>query len=428
MLLGFMLPTWFLSMWISNTATTVMMITIAESILSCLENPGEDSESENLDEDYKRDVKKLGVALSLCTCYSSSCGGIATLIGTGPNTILLGIVESRYGSVKGFDFACWMAYALPLSVMQLLSTWIVLMLIHIGPRDTFRCGKHRSPRTLELQRKFKSVIDREAEKLGSISFQEYSAGFLFASAGILWMSRSQGWGKLTKNTQDKNKVVSYVKDGQVGMLVALLALVWPARNPLTNFRAICKKHRNAEDEKELVKKESGPLFLMPWDVVNRRFPWGILMTLGGSFALSKISEKSGVSQWTGEKLSQLKELPPQLLVFIVTMVTSVLTELVSNVGTATILVPISIDLAKSMNQHPFLFSFPMTISASFAFCLPVSTPPNAIVYAHGRVTVRQMLVTGILLNLSGVLFCIVCTITYAYPLFGLDTLPDWANN
>ncbi|KAL3306988.1 hypothetical protein Ciccas_014513 [Cichlidogyrus casuarinus] len=220
--------------------------------------------------------------------------------------------------------------------------------------------------------------------------------------------------------------------------------MWPRKNPLTNIKAIWRKHHSVqepgqEQNRSAIKDES--LFLLPWEVVNKRFPWGILFTLGGSFALSAISQESGLSHWTGEKLTHMDHFPPQLMVFIISLITCIVTELASNVATATILLPIVMELACSLRKNPFLFAFPLTISSSFAFCLPVGTPPNAIVYSTGRVTVRQMVsfslaasnrvrqfCTGILLNLIGVLICTVSTITYAYPLFNLDHTPDWANN
>ncbi|KAL3307454.1 hypothetical protein Ciccas_014030, partial [Cichlidogyrus casuarinus] len=207
MLLGFMVPTWFLSMWINNTAATVMMVTIVNSVLSSLEQglvtqdlalkilktgKREDfavelekmeeplsSELEEQDQAYREDIRKFGVALSLCTCYSATCGGIATLTGTAPNAVLRGIVTTRYGAVDNFTFSTWMAYAFPISFLQLIFTWIILMLIYIGPRWTFTLGKNRSSKALELERRSKAVIDQEARNLGPMTFQEISAGFLF---------------------------------------------------------------------------------------------------------------------------------------------------------------------------------------------------------------------------------------------------------
>ncbi|KAG5442997.1 Solute carrier 13 member 5 [Clonorchis sinensis] len=485
LMLGVMLPTWFLSMWMSNTATTAMMITIVEAVIismdaievairelnetrfvrslsECLDSQ-RDSEvteprdklpvasvgnqalavehapspidskidPESLDQEPIRYVNLRGfnTGLSLAVCYASTCGGLATVTGTGPNAIFFGQVNSRYGEMTGLNFGSWMAFALPISILTLLVTWIVLTMIYIGPKAFCLCKLDKDQALL-----VRKVMHREYKKLGGFTYAEGSCCVLFALITSLWVTRNIGdfgWSKFFKS--EKNPTQIYVSDSQPAMLIALLAMTLPAVSPIELWRLQYKRLSNSAAHKEEresqktaeLKNES----LLPWHVVQKQVPWGIIFVLGGGFALSDVCQHSGLSDVIGRYLMEhVNGLPVVGLVAVFSILGAFFTELTSNAATISILLPILFSLSESMRIHPFLLTLPTTIATSFAFCLPAATPPNSIVFGRGRVRVKDMIKSGLFLNFAGCLITLTATITYAVPLFQMDTLPQWAVN
>ncbi|CAL8104199.1 unnamed protein product [Calicophoron daubneyi] len=476
LMLGFMVPTWFLSMWMSNTATTAMMITIVEALLVSVdsaENENEKREQEQQQNQIKsspclspskcvrgsptpeenRDIctdflpetinhvstttveeptsdvisrkkhaltnprsKNFSIALSLSVCYASTCGGIATITGTPPNSILFGLVNDRFGGSSDLNFGTWLTYALPVSVVMLILSWMWLALLHIGPSQCFRGVKDPGRKKM-----FEDIIKKESDKLGKFRYSEGLCCILFGVLTVLWITRdtgSVGWGSIF-NTSGENST-AYVTDTQPAILMAILALVLPAVNPLEMYRR--QKRPSAQQDKE-------DLFLLPWSTAQQRMPWGVILILGGGYALSDICKVSGLSREIGNYLAaQLSSVPTGALVFVSSMVAAALTEFTSNAATASILLPIMFSLASSMELHPFILSFPTTLGTSFAFSLPAATPPNSIVFGKGRVTTKDMILSGVPLNLAGSIVSLAATRTYAVPLFGMNAVPQWAKN
>lgn len=344
-LLGFMLATAFLSCWISNTATAMLMVTIGMAVLRQL-NPQPDSDDESLP------PSPFGISLMLGIAYAASIGGVATLIGTPPNAILAGVVEKQYGYSIGF--AEWMLFAAPLSLLMLLVTW--WFLTRVAFRQTMAAGLSGG----------RAVIREQLTQLGPMSRQEKHVLAVFALVVALWLFR----GLLTEIP-----FLSKLTDSSVAILGALLLFVIPA---------------------DLKKGQ----FLLDWKTAVR-IPWDIIILFGGGFALASGFAASGLTEWLGGQLTVLQGVNWVVLVFAVVLLVIFLTEVTSNTATASLLLPVMAGFALAAEVPPLALMASVAMAASFAFMLPVATPPNAIVFASRQVTIPQMARVGIWLNLIG---------------------------
>ncbi|MEX2525612.1 MAG: DASS family sodium-coupled anion symporter [Gammaproteobacteria bacterium] len=347
---GFMLSTWFLSMWISNTATTMMMLTIALAVVSRVAN-GIKSDPE-LKLDTEAGHFRFGTALMLGIGYAASIGGVATLIGTPPNAIFAGVVEKTYGIT--INLVDWMTFALPLSVVMLFITWFLLT--HV----LFRSGIKHLPGGRE-------TIECEITELGRVSYQEKAVLTVFVLVAGLWILRG-----LTAMP-----LFEYVQDSTIAMGGAILLFVIPS-----NWQ----------------KRE----FLLDWQTAIT-IPWDILILFGGGFALAQGFSQSGLTDFIAGRLTVLEGTSIVFMVLAAAALVTFLTEITSNTATATIILPVMAALAAAMQVHPFSLMIAATIAASYAFMLPVATPPNAIVFGSRQVTIQQMMKIGIWLNLIGIL-------------------------
>ena len=345
--LGFMLATGFLSCWISNTAAAMMMVTIGVALLHQLS--GGDGVIAEPDEAGRSD---FGTALMLGIAYAASIGGVATLIGTPPNAILAGIAEKRYGIVIGF--AQWMEFAAPLAVVMLLATWYYLT--HIAFRSELR----------ELPGG-KAVISEQLAALGPMSRQERWVLGVFALVVAAWLFR----GVL------HIKALAEVTDSSVAISGALLLFVIPS------------DWRKGE-------------FLLDWQTAVR-IPWDIIILFGGGFALAAAFGVSGLTEWLGNQLSFLHGAGVVITTLGVVLLVIFLTEVTSNTATASLMLPIMGGFALAAGVPPLPLMAGTALAASFAFMLPVATPPNAIVFCSRQVTIPQMVRAGLWLNLFGTL-------------------------
>ncbi|WP_455366437.1 SLC13 family permease [Kaarinaea lacus] len=344
--LGFMLATAFLSMWISNTATAMMMVTIGLALIRQV--------GESMPESGQGPVCAFPFAASLMLgiAYAASIGGVATLIGTPPNAILAGVVEKTYGISIGF--ADWMLFALPLSIVMLFLTWYYL--VHFV---------YRSELT-ELPGG-KQAVDQALLQLGAMKPQEKRVLVVFVCVASAWILRS------VINVD----ALAMVTDSSIAMLGALALFVIPA---------------------DFSKRE----FLLDWDTAVK-IPWDIIILFGGGFALAEGFNHSGLTLWLANQLTVLEGTHIVLLVAAIVLLVIFLTEVTSNTATASLLLPVMGALAVAMNIHPLATMIAVAVAASYAFMLPVATPPNAIVFASRAVTIPQMAKAGIFLNLLGVL-------------------------
>ncbi|WP_110708860.1 DASS family sodium-coupled anion symporter [Salinicola sp. CR57] len=341
---GFMLATGFISMWVSNTATAIMMLPIGMSVVSLFAN----AESE--------DVKRYATALLLAIAYSASIGGIATLIGTPPNAILAGYLSSEQDIELGF--AQWMVIGLPVSVVMMAVAWWWLT------RGGFK---------LKLDDDNGDVIGDELAKLGEMKPAEKRVGIVFLLAALAWVTRPllNDWG------------VEWLSDTSVALLAGVGLFLIPSGS---------ERHR--------------PLLL--WEDA-RDLPWGILLLFGGGLALASSISSSGLADWIANQLTVFGNLPLLLLIGVITLVIIFLTELTSNTATAAAFLPLLGALAISLGVDPLLITVPAAIAASCAFMMPVATPPNAIVFATGRMTIQSMIRAGFFLNVAGtVVVTLIC--------------------
>lgn len=348
-ILGFMLSTAALSMWISNTATAVMMLPMA---LSCLQLIYQDQPPDDLPD---LDAKRFSTALVLGIAFSASIGGMGTLIGTPPNLVMRGYFENSLGIEV--PFFQWMFWAMPVMLVVLAAAYFLLTFV------IFPC--HR----FELDRA-ELVFRRERQQLGSMTGAQWRMLMVFAVTALLWMSS--------------------------GVLRSLLPIL-----PLTG------KPVPLTDE-VIAIAASIALFVIPGDQRHggalldwqstTRLPWGILLLFGGGLSLASGLEKAGVIQALSDNVQQLAGGHVVLLLILLVIMSISLTEVMSNVALVQVLVPVVAAVALGLDLNPLFFAVPTTLASSCAFMLPMATPPNAIVFATGHVTVRQMIRAGFWMN------------------------------
>ncbi|XP_071179431.1 solute carrier family 13 member 2-like [Mytilus edulis] len=469
LMLGLMLPTWFLSMWISNTAATSMMIPIIQAVMTQIreanrirlegakdasdesENPtiqtsdsisvnqiegkikngamlsvptdtqislGNDSAACMLEDEKSTENSELrlfGKGLALGVAYGANAGGIATLTGTPPNLILQGqaneIFDKRSpGSDSGITFANWMGFAFPLSIVILLMSWIWLQLIFLR---SLCIRKTDAVRTAAIQ----SAIKHERKKLGRVTFGEVVVLICFICLAMLWIFRDipgmGGWAYLFHLDKDGKP---FARDSTAAMLIAICLFVLPKSVP--NIFCFIK----SED----VKPSYTPI--LNWDTVVHKLPWGVIVLLGGGFALADASSSSGLSKMVGCSLRVFSHMDIWVMNLIICLIVAGATEITSNSATATLLMPIMAELALTLGKNPLYLMISSAIACSFAFMLPVATPPNAIVFSTGILRIPDMASAGIVMNIVAILALTLAVNTWAIPIFNLDVVPSIFNN
>ncbi len=348
--LGFMLATAFLSMWISNTATTMLMVPIGLAVIAhavtLLQSEGTTSDG------LQPGRFHFGTALMLGIAYAASIGGVATLIGTPPNAILVGVMEETYG--RTISFATWLSFGLPLAAVMLLLAWLFLTRIAY-PSEVRELPGGRT------------MIADQIHALGPMSRQEKWVLAVFTSVAMAWVLRGIV----------PIPALSSVHDSTIAIIGALLLFVIPS---------------------DLRRGE----FLLDWPTALK-IPWDIIILFGGGFALANGFSHSGLTEWLASQLAILEGANIVLVVLAVSLLVIFLTEVTSNTATATILSPVMAALADAMDVDPLLLMVSTAVAASYAFMLPVATPPNAIVFGSRYVSIPQMARAGLWLNLLGAL-------------------------
>ncbi|KAK2168613.1 hypothetical protein LSH36_15g02108 [Paralvinella palmiformis] len=494
LMLGFMLPTAVLSLWINNTATTAMMLPISEAVIQSLQETYQDKELEkknlrkeeeeqiaddnlrertlnglanidecfqNLDDDivtelplgiavikgdpashpdsnndkldqstqtehstdtrtnsddtnmgYKTtgDAKldKFAKGITLAVSYAALTGGPATLIGTPPNTILKqhadDIWDAHLQMESPITFTSWLIIGMPVAIINFIIVWLWLTVFFNGIRALGpSCAK-----STEDDRAIKRVIEKEYRSLGKLSFAELVVSVMFLAMVLLWFFRSPsfmtGWANL-----DGIKP-GYTHDVLVSIFITILLCAIPSKFPT------CRKD------------DTGPVeTLLDWNTIHSRLPWGVVFLIGGGLSLAKASTASGLSKWIAEGLTVMSNWPAWAMVFVLCLITAFLTEITSNSATCTILMPIMSSLAEGTGYNPLYLMIPVGLTTSFAFMLPVSTPPNAIAFSFGRLKIMDMVKAGFILNFTSVGVVMLCIHTWAKDFFKFDVQP-WTVN
>lgn len=401
LVLGFMVATGFLSMWLSNTATALMMMPMGMSLILLYEELNEKIVAGGGVIDERSENFSLTILLGIA--YSASIGGFATLIGTPPNGVLVTQMTQLFPDAPEITFSSWMVFALPLSAIYMLIAWYSLtrFIFPLPPTTPFS-GR--------------DFIQSEIKKLGPMSVEEKRVAGVFGTAALLWMTRKErlfgaevdvfGWSHYLDSFLvwlGSSPVGYMIDDGTVSIAMALTLYVIPA------------------------SKQTGGR-LMDWDD-TKKLPWGILLLFGGGLALAKGFGTSGLSDYIAIQLEViLGDASPLVIVLSTAAFITGLTEVMSNTATISLAVPIMASMSQAIEAHPLLLLIPTTLAASCAFMLPVSTPPNAIVYGSGRVPIMKMVVAGIWLDILSVILLTVFVYTVGHLTFGvLGAFPAWAS-
>lgn len=381
---GMMAATAFLSMWISNTATTLMMLPIAIAVAKHASSFKKDSD------DNHAVLASFGTALLFGIGYAANIGGIGTLIGTPPNIIFASQVQKLFPNAPEISFLQWFIVGFPLVIIFLPLTWFYLTRIaHPVKLKTLPGGK--------------SIIRNRLKELGVMKPGERYVLIVFIVTAVGWIFRKNisfgaftipGWSNLL-SIQDT------VHDSTVAIAAAILLFIIPV-----NFR----------------KGE----FLLDWKTAVR-IPWGILLLFGGGLALAHEFQVTGLARWIGSNMSILEAVPVIIAVIVVVFMIDFLTEVTSNTATASIFLPILAATSLGLGVHPYLLMIAGTIAASLAFMLPVATPPNAVIFSSGYLKLPQMAKTGFGMNILGMIVTTLIVYLLAVPIFHitLTKLPEW---
>lgn len=363
--LGMMLSSYILSMWISNVATTMMLLPAALSVVKQFEC------------NDKKSYQKFSTALLLGIAYASSIGGTATIVGTAPNMIFMGFYNENFAEYPAITFTKWILFGIPISAIFLAIAFILFKIILL--------------KDLNLPPVSLNYCKQEFEKLGRMSKEEITVSLVFLITIFLWLFRENieignlkiiGWSNFFPNSK-------FITDSTVAMLMASVLFLIP-----TN------------------KKEN----ILTWEE-GKKIPMGILFLFGGGFALAKGISSSGLSDWLSMHLKGLQGIHPIFMVLILCTFMTFFTEISSNTASTYLILPILMALSKSTEISPLLIMIPVVFSASFAFMLPVATPPNTIVFGTELISSKAMIRLGLWLNLIGIILMTCAIFMYGRFIF-----------
>ena len=348
-ILGFMVATSFLSMWISNTATAVMMLPIGIAIVKQMSNLKSTDKKENI---------IFGKSLMLSIAFSASIGGIATLIGTPPNLVFAGILQEIYN--VEISFLKWFIFGLPISILLIIISWLYLTRIAFNfKQKEFKEG--------EIE------IKNELNNLGKISYEEKVVLSVFILTGMAWISRSFLLNIFIPSLDDT--------------IIALICGV--------SLFLLKTKNKNGFKER-----------IMNWEDAVK-LPWGVLLLFGGGLAIAEGFQSSGLANWIADNLTKLNGFSLIIILMVVIAAVNFLTEITSNLATIAMLLPILAPTAIILDVHTFILMVAATLSASCAFMLPVATPPNAVVFGSNYLKISDMVRVGILMNLISIIIIFI---------------------
>ena len=357
---GFMFVSAILSMWVMNTSTTMMLLPIAISVISVIH-----STNNKINDKEKQDFQ---YAMLLGVAYASTIGGMSTLVGTAPNAMMAAFLYETYE--MNVNFSDWMLIGIPLSIFMAPLAWLALTKwVFTVNFETNNAGKE----SLKLMK----------EDLGVVSKPEIRVGIIFSLLAISWICRP---------LLIKIPGLEALDDSSIAMAGAIALFIVPSGS------------------------KSDPI-LLRWEHLNN-LPWSILLLFGGGLSLAAAVSNSGLASWIGSNLSQMGDLPISLLVMLIAIMIIFLTELTSNIATTATFLPVIGAIAIEMGINPIILAAPVTLAASCAFMLPVATPPNAIVFGSGLLTIPKMIRAGFILNIIGIIIVSIISLTLAPYILG----------
>ncbi len=363
-LFGLMLATYLISMWVSNTATTLMMMPTAMAVIARIE------------EMTGQRNNKIGVAMLLGIAYSASIGGTATLVGTPPNMIFLSQFKASFPNEAPVSFLQWSLFGIPFSFAYLLICYALLVKLNMKEKMVAEPHHH-------------GIFKKELDSLGKMTFEEKMVTLLFLVMTLLWFTRAdlpigsitiRGWSSFLPHPD-------FFQDGTVAIFIATLLFVIPS------------------------KSKQGEM-LMDWESA-KKLPFSIILLFGGGFALAKGFAASGLADWLGAQMQGIGALPDFVIILLVCTFMTYLSEVASNVAITQLMLPVLAAVAVAADIPPLLLMIPATFAASFGFMLPVATAPNTIIFTGEKLTVKDMLRAGIWLDILGIIW-----LTLAMNIFG----------
>jgi sodium-dependent dicarboxylate transporter 2/3/5 len=370
-ILSFMIATAFLSLWIANVAVVLLMLPIALAIV--------DKEEEN-----KERNPKFGLALMLAIAYAASVGGTGSLIGTPPNMVFAGVFSKTFPDLPEIDFLQWMKLGTPIVIILLPIIWIYII-------KYFKISGNFAGS--------KEVINQEIEAIGQLSKMEKRVFIVFLFTAIGWIFRRDidldgfiipGWSSLLG-------IADYVHDSTVALISAILLFAIPSGNKVSSKK---------------------PTMLLDWKSASK-VPWGVVMIVGGGYAIADSFNHTGLASFLGLKLSFISEYPVIIILVIVILLMIFITEINSNTATANIFLPVLAAMAVAGHINPLLLMIPATFACSFSFMLPSGTGTNAVIFGSNRVTIPEMAKCGLGLNFLCVILLTVLMYAYVLPVLSL---------
>jgi solute carrier family 13 (sodium-dependent dicarboxylate transporter), member 2/3/5 len=425
---AFMLVTGILSGWMSNTATTMLMLPIAAAVISQIGigegriQKGQEEERrnssksnnqeqninknnknivkdiENLEEKPNEQQSRFGLCLMLSIAYSASIGGMATLIGTPPNAIFASLSKSMLDIE--ISFGQWLLIGIPISGISLIVIWFYMVHLGVKITDIKSIGRE------------KEIIKRKIKEIGKITKDEKIVACVFIATAIAWVTRGILWGD----------IVPMVDDSTIAIAAAFSLFLIPSSKskslPITDEKQNSDFTQNNNGESNFqVQQQDKSSRIMNWETAVT-IPWGILILIGGGLALAHAFTETGLDQWISNQLLFVENLNYILIVLVIVAISIFFGEIASNTASAALLIPIAVSLASSISIDPLLLMVPLTIATSFGFIMPVGTPPNAIVFGSKYVTAPKMAKAGFPLDIIGIIMVTVLTTMMVPQIFG----------
>ncbi len=372
LVLGFMITSALMSMWISNTATVMVMMPVGLSVLETAKSNGLSG----------KNLANLGLGIMLGLAYAADIGGMATVIGTPPNLVFLEMYTELFPSSPAVGFVTWMIMVLPISILFLFSGWLVLTKLVFKLPNQRLLGGHK-------------VIEQQFLQLGAMTPDEKRAGLIFLFAVVLWLTGSDiqlGENFMIKGWRSVLSIPEF-KDAAVAIFAAMLLFIVPSTN----------KHKRT---------------LLKWKD-TAQVPWGILLLFGGGLALAGGFQLSGLGQMVGNAFSSWQVDSPTVAVFSVSFVLTFLTEITSNTAITNLILPVIAEASKALQIDPRLLMIPATLSASCAFMMPVASPTQAIVFGSGYVSIKDMIKGGLWFNFIGIILVSVIFLVWGRFVLGI---------